>query len=57
MAHWVKDLAFSMLRHRFDPWPGNLCMPQLQPKTPFKTVNLIKEVKYRYTENYKALMK
>ena len=22
----------SLLWHRFDPWPGNFCMPQAQPK-------------------------
>ena len=38
MAEQVKDLGLSvlwlwlLLWHRFDPWPGNFCMPQVQPK-------------------------
>ena len=27
----VKDLALSLLQCRFNPWPGNFCMPQVQP--------------------------
>ena len=23
----VKDLSLSLLRHGFDPWPGNFCIP------------------------------
>ena len=36
MVQWVKDLAlalqqlWSLLWSRFDPWPGNLYMPQAQ---------------------------
>ena len=29
----VKDLALPLLWHRFDTWPGNLCLPQVQPKS------------------------
>ena len=29
MAYQVKDLAKSLLRHGFDPWPGNFRMPQV----------------------------
>ena len=38
MAQQVKDLVLSLLWLwlllwcRFDPWPGNFCMPQVQPK-------------------------
>ena len=32
MAQRVKDLALSLLWHRFNPWSRNLCMPQVQPK-------------------------
>ena len=32
MIHWVKDPALSLLWHRFDLWPGNLGVPQAQPK-------------------------
>ena len=34
-TQWVKDLTLSQLWHRsqlqlgLDPWPGNLCMPQV----------------------------
>ena len=28
----VKDPALSLLWYRFDPWSGNFCMPQEQPK-------------------------
>ena len=37
-AQWVKDLVLSLLwlksllRHGFEPWPGNFCMPQAWPK-------------------------
>ena len=36
VAQWVKDLALSLqqleslLWHRFDPWPRNFYMPQVQ---------------------------
>ena len=38
MAQRVKDLALSLqwleslLWHRFNPWPGKIHMPQVQPK-------------------------
>ena len=32
MAQWVKDLAVSLWWLKFDPWPGNFHMPQVQPK-------------------------
>ena len=38
MVQWVKDPALSLqqlgmlLRLRFDPWRGNFCMLQAQPK-------------------------
>ena len=44
MEQWVKHLALSLLRLRlllrlgFDPWPGNFCMLQAQPKKEKKTV-------------------
>ena len=44
MAHWVKDPALSlqwlrsMLGHKFDPWPGNFCMPQARQKNKPKLV-------------------
>ena len=28
----AKDLALSLLWHRFNPWPGNFRMPQAWPK-------------------------
>ena len=28
----VKDSALSLLWLRFDPWPGNFGMPQIEPK-------------------------
>ena len=38
VGQWVNDLALSLLWLRsllsygFEPWPGNLCMPQARPK-------------------------
>ena len=38
MAQWVKDSMLSLQRlwlllwQRFDSWPGNFCMPQVQEK-------------------------
>ena len=32
MAHWVKDLAMSLLLHECDSRPGNFHMPQVWPK-------------------------
>ena len=31
----VKDSSLSLLWLRFDPWPGNLCVSQAQPKKKF----------------------
>ena len=31
-AQWIKDLELSLLGHAFNPWLGNFCMPQAQPK-------------------------
>ena len=28
----VKDPVLLLLWHRFDPWPGNFCMPWARPK-------------------------
>ena len=28
----VTDSVLSLLWHRFDPWPGNVCMPQAWKK-------------------------
>ena len=28
----VKDLALSLLWHRFNSWPRNFCMPRVRPK-------------------------
>ena len=30
----VKDPALYLLWYRFDPWPGNFCMPWAWPKKP-----------------------
>ena len=30
VAPWVMELALSLLWLRFDPWPGNFCMPLVQ---------------------------
>ena len=38
MIQWVKDLALSLLWHRFDPWPGNFHVPQREPKKPQNTL-------------------
>ena len=44
-----KDLALSLLWFRpllwrgFDPWPGNFCNPQVQPKIKIKTVVIKKK--------------
>lgn len=27
----VKDLAWSLLQCKFDPWPGNFCLPWARP--------------------------
>ena len=32
VMQWVKDLALSLQQWGFDPWPGNFCMLQAQPK-------------------------
>ena len=32
VAQLVKDLALSLLWHRFDPWPGNFPMLRAWPK-------------------------
>ena len=38
MVWWIWDPALSLLClgsllwHQFDPWPGNFCMQQMQPK-------------------------
>ena len=38
MVQWVKDSALSLQRprsllwHRFQPWPRNFYMPQVEPK-------------------------
>ena len=35
----VKDSALSLLWLGFDPWPGNFCMLQAQPKKKKKEEN------------------
>ena len=46
MAQQVKDLVLSLqqlgllLWYRFDPWPGNFHMPQVQPKKKKRTTPL-----------------
>ena len=35
---WLKDLALSLLWHRFDPWPGNFHVLWAWPKK-FKHVH------------------
>ena len=43
-VQWVKDLVLWQMWHRsqmqlgFDPWPGNVCMPQVSPKKKKKYV-------------------
>ena len=32
MSQWVKDAALSLLWCGFDPWPGNIHMPQVCQK-------------------------
>ena len=32
VAQQVKDLALSLMCHMFNPWSGNFCRPQVQPK-------------------------
>ena len=32
MPQQVKDPAWSLLWHKFDPWPGNFHVPWAQPK-------------------------
>ena len=36
VAQWVKDLALLLLWHGFDPWPRNVCMLWVWPKTTYK---------------------
>ena len=43
MDQRVKHTALSLLRHRFDSWPGNFCMLQMQQKKII--ILLIKKIK------------
>ena len=53
MAQWVKDLALSLLWlwlqlwHRFDPRPGNFCMPWVWPQKMFPLKILLISHDYR----------
>ena len=51
MAQQVKDLALSLLQHRFIPWPGNFHMPWVRPKTNKQTNKKEKGAAYS-TGNY-----
>ena len=31
VAQWIKDRVLPLQWHRFDPWPGNFSLPQVQP--------------------------
>lgn len=41
MAQQVKNLAFSLLWCRFDPWSGNFRMPLMQPNVKIKELELL----------------
>ena len=32
VAQQIEDLVLSLLWRKFDPWPGNFCMPWAQPE-------------------------
>ena len=44
----VRDSMLSLLWLRFDPWPGNFCMPRMQPKQtnnpPLQRTHLFEEL-------------
>ena len=49
VAQQVKDLTLSLLWHRFDPQPGNFCMPWAQPKEKkSKQYEFLSEFGYMY---------
>ena len=61
MAQWVKDAVsslqwlWSLLWHRFDPWPGNFHTLQAWPKnqqTKQKIVHSPTTVAYKYTFDF-----
>ena len=37
----VEDPAFSQLWLGFDPWPGNFCMPHVEPEKKKKKADLL----------------
>ena len=41
MAQWVKQQAWSLLWHGFDPWPGNFCITRYQKKKKKKSRMLL----------------
>ena len=51
-SQWVKDPASQRLQLRFDPWPGNLHVPQKRPKKWQKDqkTNKQKQTKKNFTE-------
>ena len=58
LTQWVKDLALSllglgsMLRLRFDSWPGNFCMPWMwHPKN---NINNKNSKKKKHTKKHKV---
>ena len=50
----VKDLALSLLWHRFDPWPRNFHMPQAQEGREGEGQERRKEGQERKKEKEKA---
>ena len=41
VARWVKNPVLSLLGLGFNPWPRNVCKPQVQPKKmPTKSVSV-----------------
>ena len=61
MAQWVKDPLLSLLcpgsllRHGFDPWPGNFCMPQVGPENEKKTNKQAKPSHFQWLSHLTTL--
>ena len=49
-AQQVKDLVLSLLWLESDPWPGNLCKPQVWPKN--KNKNIPTKLKIKQCERF-----
>ena len=43
VAWWVKELTLSLLWLPFNPWPWNVCIPQIQPEKKTKNKNKTEE--------------